>query len=298
MRSIASTSQSLPPPPRRRQSARRVAPAVLLSLALGVAAPASGAEPGAADPPWSDLEQHRRRDLIQAPPNGAGKTAPEAFLLLRLRSGGGLQRRRWDHRRVRAVSLERSGAKGRLARSGGGGGRSSRAQHVLRRQPGRSRRTSTPSWRPLGNVPEGVAKDQASAMASGRPIGSSSPDEDGRGARSPFRRPPIRETGADATGERTLPRPVVRGSTPCSSIPRASSIPARRRRSARTRTGRSSRRFATWRRRQRHAHDDQTLTARYFADIGIRPLQTSLRDLTIRRGLDISDTARLLAGWT
>lgn len=39
----------------------------------------------------------------------------------------------------------------------------------------------------------------------------------------------------------------------------------------------------------------QTLTARFFSDTGIGPLQAALRDLAGRRGLDISDTARKFA---
>lgn len=39
----------------------------------------------------------------------------------------------------------------------------------------------------------------------------------------------------------------------------------------------------------------QTQTALFFADTGIGPLQAGLRDLVTRRGLDISDSARLFA---
>jgi hypothetical protein len=39
----------------------------------------------------------------------------------------------------------------------------------------------------------------------------------------------------------------------------------------------------------------QTETALFFSDTGIGPLQAGLRDLATRRGLDISDSARLLA---
>ena len=39
----------------------------------------------------------------------------------------------------------------------------------------------------------------------------------------------------------------------------------------------------------------QTETARFFSDITIGPLHTGLRDLVTRRGLDISDSARLFA---
>lgn len=41
--------------------------------------------------------------------------------------------------------------------------------------------------------------------------------------------------------------------------------------------------------------DDQTNTALFFFDIAIGPLQASLRDLVARRGLDISDSARIFA---
>ena len=41
--------------------------------------------------------------------------------------------------------------------------------------------------------------------------------------------------------------------------------------------------------------DTQTETAFFFSDTGIGPLQAALRDLVTRRGLDISDSARLLA---
>lgn len=40
---------------------------------------------------------------------------------------------------------------------------------------------------------------------------------------------------------------------------------------------------------------DQEETALFFSDIGVGPLQASLRDLVTRRGLDISDSARLFA---
>jgi hypothetical protein len=40
---------------------------------------------------------------------------------------------------------------------------------------------------------------------------------------------------------------------------------------------------------------EQTKTALFFSDTGIGPLQASLRDLASRRGLDISDRARLFA---
>jgi hypothetical protein len=40
---------------------------------------------------------------------------------------------------------------------------------------------------------------------------------------------------------------------------------------------------------------EQTETALFFADTGIVPFQTALRELVTRRGLDISDSARLLA---
>ncbi len=40
---------------------------------------------------------------------------------------------------------------------------------------------------------------------------------------------------------------------------------------------------------------EQTETALFFSDIGVGPLQASLRDLVTRRNLDISRTARLLA---
>ena len=39
----------------------------------------------------------------------------------------------------------------------------------------------------------------------------------------------------------------------------------------------------------------QTQTALFFSDIGVGPLQAGLRDLVTRRGLDISDSARLFA---
>ena len=39
----------------------------------------------------------------------------------------------------------------------------------------------------------------------------------------------------------------------------------------------------------------QTETALFFSDVGIGPLQAGLRDLVTRRGLDISDSARLFA---
>lgn len=39
----------------------------------------------------------------------------------------------------------------------------------------------------------------------------------------------------------------------------------------------------------------QTETARFFTDVTIGPMQTALRDLATRRGLDISDSARLFA---
>jgi hypothetical protein len=41
--------------------------------------------------------------------------------------------------------------------------------------------------------------------------------------------------------------------------------------------------------------DEQTQTALFFSDIGIVPVQAALRDLVTRRGLDISDSARLFA---
>lgn len=40
---------------------------------------------------------------------------------------------------------------------------------------------------------------------------------------------------------------------------------------------------------------DQTLTARYFADVPFGPMEAALRDLAGRRALDISDSARLFA---
>ena len=40
---------------------------------------------------------------------------------------------------------------------------------------------------------------------------------------------------------------------------------------------------------------EQTQTALFFSDIGIVPVQAALRDLVTRRGLDISDSARLFA---
>jgi hypothetical protein len=40
---------------------------------------------------------------------------------------------------------------------------------------------------------------------------------------------------------------------------------------------------------------DQTTTARYFADIPFGPMEAGLRDLATRRGLDISESARLFA---
>jgi hypothetical protein len=40
---------------------------------------------------------------------------------------------------------------------------------------------------------------------------------------------------------------------------------------------------------------EQTQTALFFSDIGIVPVQAALRDLVIRRGLNISDSARLFA---
>ena len=39
----------------------------------------------------------------------------------------------------------------------------------------------------------------------------------------------------------------------------------------------------------------QTQTALFFSDVGVGPLQAGLRDLVTRRGLDISDSARLFA---
>lgn len=41
--------------------------------------------------------------------------------------------------------------------------------------------------------------------------------------------------------------------------------------------------------------EPQTLTARYFADVPFGPMEAALRDLAGRRGLDISDSARLFA---
>ncbi len=40
---------------------------------------------------------------------------------------------------------------------------------------------------------------------------------------------------------------------------------------------------------------DQTLTARFFSDAGIGPMQGALRELATRRGLDIDDSARMFA---
>jgi hypothetical protein len=40
---------------------------------------------------------------------------------------------------------------------------------------------------------------------------------------------------------------------------------------------------------------EQTQTALFFSDVGVGPLQAGLRDLVTRRGLDISDSARLFA---
>jgi hypothetical protein len=40
---------------------------------------------------------------------------------------------------------------------------------------------------------------------------------------------------------------------------------------------------------------EQTQTALFFSDVGVVPLQAGLRDLVTRRGLDISDSARLFA---
>ncbi|HET9416239.1 MAG TPA: vanadium-dependent haloperoxidase [Candidatus Limnocylindria bacterium] len=40
---------------------------------------------------------------------------------------------------------------------------------------------------------------------------------------------------------------------------------------------------------------DQTLTARYFADVPFGPMEAALRDLAGRRAMDISDSARLFA---
>jgi hypothetical protein len=41
--------------------------------------------------------------------------------------------------------------------------------------------------------------------------------------------------------------------------------------------------------------DDQTQTAKFFSDTGVGGLQAALRDLVTRRGMNISDSARLLA---
>src|SRR5947208_555151 len=64
------------------QYARRLTPVLLLSLSLATTTPVSGSQPAAAADPavitaWNAIAVNT---LIQAPPNGAGKTAPEAFL--------------------------------------------------------------------------------------------------------------------------------------------------------------------------------------------------------------------------
>ncbi len=41
--------------------------------------------------------------------------------------------------------------------------------------------------------------------------------------------------------------------------------------------------------------EDETATARYFADVPFGPMERALQDLAMRRGLDISDSARLFA---
>jgi hypothetical protein len=41
--------------------------------------------------------------------------------------------------------------------------------------------------------------------------------------------------------------------------------------------------------------EDQTRTARFFSDAGLGPMQAGLRDLATRRGLDIDDSARMFA---
>src|SRR5262245_28767494 len=64
------------------RAARSIAAALLLSVTLGAVTPVSAAKPPAAADPaviaaWNRIAIDT---LIQAPPNGAGKTAPEAFL--------------------------------------------------------------------------------------------------------------------------------------------------------------------------------------------------------------------------
>jgi hypothetical protein len=299
MRSIALTSQSLDASPRRRLSARRVAPAVLLSLALGVAAPASGAEPGAADPgvvrTWNSIAVET---LVQAPPNGAGRTAPEAFLYFAFVQAavynavvgitGEYELYRWNVRAPKGASPEAAAAAAahRVLRTYFGGNSTIAAN--LDNQLAAS----------LGNVPEGVAKTQGiryGERAADRLIELRT--NDGRDASVTV--PPASEPGDW--------RPTPPANAPFL-VPWYAGID--------TLLVDSTSQFdpgpppaigtETYRTEFAEVRDfgavdsvvrtaDQTLSARFFSDIGIRPLQASLRDLTVRRDLDISDTARHLA---
>jgi hypothetical protein len=279
---------------------RLITPALVLSITLAAVMPVSAAQPPAAADPaviaaWNQMAVNT---LVQAPPNGAGKTAPEAFLYFAFVHAamynavvgitGEYELYRWNVRAPKGASPQAAAAVAahRVLSTyfGGIGNVAANLDAQLA--------TS------LNGVPDGVPKDQ------GVRYGERAADHmialranDGRGAA-------VTVPGPSDPGDwRPTPPaelpflvpwyggvdPLLIDSTsqfdPGPPPPIGS---------------------ATYRAEFDEVRDygaigsvlrtpDQTLTARFFSDTGIGPMQAALRDLADRRDLDISDSARMFA---
>lgn len=294
MRDTASTS--IQPP----GSARRTALALLLSISFAAVTPVSAAQPSAAANPAviSTWNQIAVNTLIQAPPNGAGKTAPEAFLYFAFVHAamynavvgitGEYELYQWNVRAPKGASPEAAAAVAahRVLRTyfGGIGNVAANLDAQLA--------TS------LNGIPDGVPKDQ------GVRYGERAADQlialranDGRDAAVTV---PAASDPGDwrPTPPAELPflvpwyggvDPLLIDSTSQfdPGLPPQIGSQQYRDEFAEVRDyGEIGSVLRT---------PDQTLTARFFSDTGIRPIQVALGDLAARRGLDISDTARLFA---
>lgn len=282
------------------RSAKRAGAALLLSVTLVSASPVAGAQPPASANPAviSTWNQIAVTTLTQAPPNGAGKTAPEAFLYFAFVHAamynavvgitGEYELYQWNARAPKGASPEAAAAAAahRVLRTyfGGTGNVGANLDAALA--------TS------LGLIPAGVPKDQGiryGERAADRIIALRA--NDGRDAA-------VTVPAATDPGDW---RPTPPGNVPFL-VPWYGQIDPL--------LIDSTTQFdpgapppinsATYLTEFQEVRDygelnslvrspAQTLTARFFSDTGIGPLRAALRDLAARRGLDISDAARMFA---
>jgi hypothetical protein len=284
----------------RRRSVRRIAQAALLSVTLAIAAPVFAAQPPAAADPaviatWNQIAIST---LVQAPPNGAGKTAPEAFLYFAFVHAamynavvgitGEYELYRWNARAPKGASPEAAAA--------------SAAHRVLHEYFGSigsvGATLDTQLSASLDEVPDGVPEDQGvryGQQAADRLIAQRANDGRGEAVTVP---PPTEAGDWRPTPPLELPflvpwyggiDPLLIDSTSQFDPGDPPQIGTEQYRTEFEEVRDFGRIDSVVR------SPEQELTARFFSDIGIGPLQAALRDLAGRRSLDISDSARMFA---